>query len=118
MVTQKKSLAVQLLTVIILLIGAYSGMFSTGAQAWLGIVSMAVTLGLTTFFPSGTMPKGWTTIMWVANIAGVVLQILNAMGSTGLVDSQTINMIMIGINVMLQVFVKDYTIVPVAKVAS
>lgn len=110
MITQKKSLAVQLLTVVILMIGAYAGLFSTGAQAWLGIASMALTLVLTTFFPSGNMPTGWTAIMWVTNITGVVLQILNSLGETGLVDAQTVNMIMIGINILMQVFVKDYTI--------
>ena len=115
MVTQKKSLAVQLLTVVILMIGAYMGSFSAGVQAWLGIASMAITLVLSTFFASGTMPSGWTTLMWVSNIAGVVLQVANALGTTGLVDAQTINMIMIGINILLQVFVKDYAVTPVAN---
>lgn len=110
MVTEKKSLAVQILTVIVLMIGAYMGSFSTGVQAWLGIVSMGLTLVLTTFFPSGSMSAGWTTIMWVTNISGVVLQVLNAMGTAGLVDAQVINMIMIAINILMQVFVKDYTI--------
>ena len=110
MITQKKAIAVQIITVLVLLIGAYMGTFSTGVQAWLGIVSMALTLVLSTFFPSGNMPTGWTTVMWITNISGVVLQVLNAMGNTGLVDAQVINMIMIGINVFLQVFVKDYTI--------
>lgn len=116
MVTEKKSLAVQILTVIILMIGAYMGAFSTGAQAWLGIVSMGLTLVLSTFFPSGSMPTGWTTIMWITNISGVVLQVLNAMGTSGLIDAQVVNMIMIGINILLQVFVKDYAIKPVSKV--
>jgi len=115
MITQKKSLAVQILTVIVLMIGAYMGSFSEGTQAWLGITSMAITLALSTFFSSGNMPTGWTTLMWVTNGAGVVLQILNAMGTSGLVDAQTINMIMVGINILLQVFVKDYTVQPVTK---
>lgn len=112
MITQKKSLAVQILTVIVLMIGAYMGTFSAGAQAWLGIVSMALTLVLSTFFASGTMPSGWTTILWITNVSGVVLQVLNAIGTAGLIDAQVINMIMIGINILLQVFVKDYTVVP------
>ena len=109
MLTQKKSLAVQIITVAILLIGAYAGMFTTGVQAWLGIASMALTVVLSTFFPSGEMVKGWTAVMWVTNIAGVVMQLINAMGSSCLVDAQTINMIMIGINIFIQVFLKDYT---------
>lgn len=113
MVTEKKSLAVQILTVIVLMIGAYMGSFNNETQAWLGIVSMALTLTLSTFFPSGSMPTGWTAILWVTNIAGVVLQVLNAIGTAGLVDAQVINMIMIAINILLQVFVKDYTIKPI-----
>lgn len=108
MVTQKKSLAVQIMTVLVLLIGAYAGFFSSSAQAWLGITSMALTLTLSTFFPSGTLPTGWTLIMWVTNIAGVIMQLLNAIGDQGLVDAQTINIIMIAINVLMQVVVKQY----------
>lgn len=108
MVQQKKSLAVQIITVLILLIGAYAGFLSPSAQAWLGIVSMALTLTLSTFFPSGTLPKGWTTIMWVTNISGVVLQLLNALGDQGLVDAKTINMLIVAINILIQVAVKEY----------
>lgn len=105
---EKKSLAVQFITVVILMIGAYTGMFNSGVQAWLGIVSMALTLGLSTFFPSGTLVKGWTAVMWALNISGIVLQLLNALGGSGLVDPQITNAIMIGINILIQVFVKNY----------
>lgn len=114
MVTEKKSLAVQILTVLVLLIGAYSGYLNPSAQAWLGIVSMGLTLTLSTFFPSGSLPKGWTAIMWITNISGVVMQLLNALGDNGLVDAQTINIIMIAINVILQVIVKEYEVKKVA----
>jgi hypothetical protein len=110
MVTEKKSLAVQILTVLVLLIGAYSGMFSASAQAWLGIVSMAATVTLSTFFPSGTLPSGWNKIMWITNITGVVLQLLAAIGSAGLIDPMTVNSIIIAINIFVQVFIKNYTL--------
>lgn len=113
MVTEKKSLAVQIMTIILLLISSYSGFFGESVQAWLGIVSMALTLVLSTFFPSGTMPKGWTAIMWIVNICGVVMQLLNAMGSQGLIDAQSVNIVMISINVILQVIVKQYGVTPV-----
>ena len=112
---EKKSLAVQLITVVVLMIGAYSGMFGTGSQAWLGIVSMAATLALTTFFPSGTVVKGWTAVMWLVNLGGIVVQLMNAMGSAGLVSAEVTNAIMIGINIIIQVFAKDY-VLPVTKV--
>lgn len=114
MVTEKKSLAVQIITILVLLIGAYAGFFSESAQAWLGIVSMALTLTLSTFFPTGTLPKGWTAIMWIANVCGVVMQLLNAIGDAGLIDAQTINIVMIGINIILQVIVKQYEAAPAA----
>jgi len=62
-IMEKKSLAVQMITAVLLLIGAYSGMFTEGVQAWLGIASMALTLVLSTLYPSGTLVKGWTTMM-------------------------------------------------------
>lgn len=111
----KKSLAVQLITAALLLIGAYSGMFSTGAQAWLGIVSMGLTLFMSTVLPTGTMPKGWTTMMWIFNLSGIVLQLLDTMGSMGLVEPKITNAIMIGLNILIQVFIKDYTVTPELK---
>jgi len=110
MITQKKSLAVQILTVLVLMIGAYSGMFGATAQAWLGILSMGATLALSTFFPSGTLPNGWSKIMWITNIAGIVLQLLTAVGSAGLIDAMTINTIILAINIFLQVYIKEYTL--------
>jgi hypothetical protein len=108
MVTEKKSLAVQIMTILILLIGAYTGLFSSEVQAWLGIAAMALTLTLSTFFPTGTLPKQWTAIMWITNVSGVIMQLLNALGSQGLVDAQTINIVMIAINVIMQTVVKQY----------
>lgn len=104
----KKSLAVQIMTALVLLIGAYAGFFSSGIQAWLGIASMALTLTLSTVFPSGTLPTHWTTVMWITNISGIVLQVLTVIGEQGLVDAQTINIVMIAINVILQTIVKQY----------
>jgi len=108
-IMEKKSLAVQMITAVLLLIGAYSGMFTEGVQAWLGIASMALTLVLSTLYPSGTLVKGWTTMMWVFNISGIVLQLLDTMGKTALLEPKVVNGIMIGINILIQVFVKDYT---------
>lgn len=111
MVTEKKSLAVQILTVLILLIGAYAGLFGATTQAWLGIISMGATLVLSTFFPSGTLPTGWDKIMWVTNITGVVLQLITAIGSAGLIDVMTVNAIIISINIFLQLFIKNYGVI-------
>lgn len=104
----KKSLAVQILTALVLLIGAYAGFFSPEVQAWLGIASMALTLTLSTVFPSGTLPTHWTTVMWITNVSGIILQVLTVIGEQGLVDAQTINIVMIAINVILQTIVKQY----------
>lgn len=105
---EKKSLAVQIITVVVLMIGAYAELFGASVQAWLGIAAMAGTVALSTFFPSGTPVKGWTTVMWVVNIAGVVTQLLLAMGEQKLLDVQVVNGIIIGMNILIQVFAKDY----------
>lgn len=103
-----KSLIVQVLTVLILAIGSYSGMFSPAVAAWLGIISMAATLTLSTFFPSGTIVTGWTWVMWATNISGVVVQILNLTSENGLIAPNITNSIIIAINIFIQVFLKDY----------
>lgn len=104
-----KSLAVQLLTALILVIGAYSNMLPASVAAWLGIVSMAATLILNQWFSTGTIVKGWTWVMWATNIAGIVLQLMAAIGDNGLLAANVTNGIIIAINIFMQAFLKDYT---------
>ena len=112
MIKEKKSLAVQIIATLLLLIGAYSGSFNENVQAWLGIATMTLTVVLSTFAPSGVFVKGWNWIMWATNISGVVILVLIAMGDIGKVSVLVVNQIIIVINIFLQLFVKDYTKVP------
>ena len=106
---KNKSLAVQILTMIVAVIGSYGALFSTTAQAWLGIVSFAITVLLQSpILSTGTWPVGWNKIMWISNGAGIVIQVLNAISDKGLVDPATINYVIVGINILLVTFIKDY----------
>ena len=103
-----KSLAVSILSVIVVAIASYSALFSPSAQAWLGIASFTITAVLSTFASSGTWPKGWSSVLWITNIAGVVIQVLSAIGDKALIDPAIVNYLIIGINILLTGFVKDY----------
>lgn len=103
-----KSLAVSVISAAILVIGAYSGYLTATAQAWAGIVAMALTLTLSTIFPSGEIVKGWNWVMWSTNIAAIVLQLLSATMDKGLLAPELVNGIIIAINIFIQVFLKSY----------
>ncbi len=103
-----KSLAVSIISAAILAIGAYAGLFTESAQAWLGIVSMALILVLNQFFPSGTPVTGWNWVIWTTNIAAIVIQLLNATMEEGLLKPELVNGIIIAINIFIQTFLKDY----------
>lgn len=104
-----KSLAVSIISALILVIGSYSGFLNASWQAWLGIVAVALNLILSTWFPSGTIVKGWNWVMWATSGSAIVIQILNATLTAGLVAPEIINAIIIGINIFIQTFLKDYT---------
>ena len=103
-----KSLGVSLISMAIAAIAAYSSLGSPAVAAWLGIVSFTLTLVLSTFAASGEFPKGWTAVMWITNGVGIVIQVLTAMADKQLADPVTINYVIIGINILMQTFIKDY----------
>ena len=103
-----KSLGVSLISMAIAAIAAYSSLGSPAVAAWLGIVSFGLTLVLSTFAPSGSFPKGWTAVMWITNGVGIAIQVLTAMADKQLADPTTINYVIIGINILMQTFIKDY----------
>lgn len=102
-----KSIAVQILTTVLLLLGANIFGFTGVAAAWAGIASMALTLVLSTFAPSGTFVKGWSVVMWATNIGGIIIQLLSAMSDQSLVAANITNGIIIVINIILQVYFTD-----------
>lgn len=104
-----KSLVVSILSVAVAAIASYSGLVAPHVQAWLGILSFGITLLLSSpILASGTFPQGWTSVMWITNIAGIIIQLMSAIGDKGLIDPAIANYIIIGINILLTGFIKDY----------
>jgi len=103
-----KSLGFTILTALVLVVGSYVGYFNETVQAWLGIVSMATLLVLSTFFKSGELVKGWSTVTVITNASMIGIQVLNLIGDKNLVDPSVINGVIIGINIFIQTFLKDY----------
>ena len=104
---KKKSLAFNLLTFAVLIIGAYAGFLTLPAQAWLGIVAFVATVVLNQWFPSGQLIQGWNTVTWIVNIAGVLIQGITAIGDQGLLDPVIVNSVIMGINILIQTFLKE-----------
>lgn len=104
----KKSLIVQIITILILVIGAYSGYFTSTTQAWLGVISFAATITLSTFAPSGVWVKGWSTTSLIVNIAGALVQAINVISENDLVNPQILNGFIIGLNLIIQYIGRDY----------
>lgn len=105
----KKSSFVNIATLLVGAIGAYSGLFSVTAAAWLSIVSMALTLVLSTWFPSGVFSPSANVASYVVNGAGIIIQLLNATADSALIPAEIVAQVVIGINLVLQVYFKDYT---------
>lgn len=103
-----KANAINFITLIIAMIGAYSSMFNASTQAWLGIVGMTLSTVLATFVTGGTWVSGWSQTLWVTTIAGVVIQVLNAIGSAALINPAVVTGVITGINIFINVFYKSY----------
>lgn len=99
-----KSIAVQIVTTLVLLIGYFGNMFDAGTAAILAAISYGLTAVLSTFAPSGEWVKGWNVVMWATNIVGVVTQILNYTSDNGLVAVNVTGAIIAVLNILLQVY--------------
>lgn len=104
-----KSLAISILSAAIMVVGAFSGYLNGVGQAWAGVIAIALTLISSTFFPSGTIVKGWNWVMWATSISAIVIQVLNAILEKGLMSPELVNGIIMAINIFIQAFLKDYT---------
>lgn len=104
----KKSLIAQVLSIVVIVIGAYSFNFSGTTLAVLGVVSFSITQFLATFMPSGTWVAGWHVTSWIVNVAGVLIQILNLMGEQALISPMLLNQIIIGLNLIVAYIGKNY----------
>ena len=106
---KNKSLAWQILSFAVVVIGIYGGFFGDKGQQILGIVSFAITALLQSpLLSSGEWPKGWGIAMWTAQIAGVVIQVANYLSDVAIIDSMIVNVFILTVNAILTLFVKDY----------
>lgn len=102
---KSKSTAAQILTMVVMLIGVFGVQYSGTTAAILGIVSMALTLILTTAFPSGEyVGKGWSVVTWATNVGGIVTQILIATTDAGLMAATVTSSVIAVINIIIQVW--------------
>ena len=106
---KNKSLAWQILSMAVVLGGIYGGFFGPKGQQLLGVLSFAITALLQSpIMSSGTWPTGWSKAVWVAQIAGVVIQIGNYTSDNGIIDAGAVNMFILTMNAFLATFIKDY----------
>ena len=104
-----KSLVVQIFTLLISAITIYGNLLPVSILPWLGIVAFSLTGILNSpLLSSGKWPTGWAPVMWITTITGLAIQIGNEMATQSLVDPAIINNIVVGINLLLFTFVKDY----------
>ena len=103
-----KSLLLNIFTIAISVLGVAAGLFTPAVASWIGLVSFALTIVLNTVFPSGVFVSGWNIAMWITNLGGIVLQLINYAGAHALVDPQTVNYVVVAVNVLIQVLAKDF----------
>lgn len=106
---KNKSLVVQILSMAVVLAGIYGGFFGPTGQAALGVLSFAITALLQSpILSSGTWPTGWGQSIWIAQIAGVVIQVANFAADSAVIDPAVVNIFVLTLNAFLTTFVKDF----------
>ena len=103
MKTQGKSIIVQIITTLILVIGSAGSLLSVKAAAIVGALSMVLTLVLKTFYPSGQLVAGWDLLLWVTNVGMIILQAVNIFGSVIFIPVEVINYLAVIINTVILV---------------
>ena len=104
-----KSLVVAIFSILIAVIASYSNLLPVHLQGWIGIVSFTLTLLLASpFLKSGSYPAGWTPVLIITNIVGIAVQVLGKIGDDALVNPAVINYVILGINILMTGFIKDY----------
>lgn len=101
MKTQGKSIIVQIITTLLLVIGSAGSLLSVKTAAVLGAVSMVLTLVLKTFYSSGELAKGWDLLLWVTNVGAIILQSINIFGSVIFIPVEVINYLTVIINTVI-----------------
>lgn len=104
-----KTLFVNLIAFILMMLTQYTQLFSEHTQAWMGIVVIVLTAVLNSdFFKSGTFPAGWTTATYIINAMMIVIQIFNAFGANHILPPDVVNYVILSVNTFIMLFIKDY----------
>lgn len=106
---QNRSALVQILTFLVAFIGAYGALFTEKGQAWLGVVAFTATILLNNpILTKAEFTKGWGTTLWVVNLGGIAIQVLQAIDVAYLIPSNIVNYIIIGVNLLIVTMFKKY----------
>lgn len=104
-----KTIFVNLLSFMLLMLMQYSNTFHDSTKAWVGIVIIVLTALLNSdFFKSGSLPSGWNVATYCLNGAMLVVQIINALSEKAFIPVDVANYLILGINTFIMVFIKDY----------
>lgn len=103
-----KSIFVQFLTLIVALGSAFKGIVSATMSAWFGVAGSTATVLLSIFWPSGVLVQGWNAGMIIFNSLLAANQLLNIWSGAGFIPIDVSNYIMVSINLIIQIFLKDY----------
>lgn len=104
-----KSVAFQIIATLVLVAGAYMSNFNPSIQEWIGVFVFAGTLLLhSPILSSGSLPQGWSWVVWASNLGAITLQVGSYLSEHSLVDPSVLNGVMIGVNLFLSTWVKDY----------
>ncbi len=107
---KRKSLLVSILSAVVLGLGAYAGFFNEVTQAWLSVVSMVIVACLTRFAPSGEFKfKGTEPFVFWGNVLAILIQAGQMISEQSLMNPQLLLGIMIGLNIVVTGFMKDYS---------
>ena len=98
-----KSILVQILSAVILVIGSAGSLLSVKAMAVAGVVSAALTLVMKTFFPSGYLVQGWTMVLWITNVGFALIQIVNLVGTISFISPTIVNALAVIVNTVILV---------------
>lgn len=103
MKTQGKSIIVQIITTLLIVIGSAGSLLSVKGMAVVGALSAVLTLVLKTFFSSGQLVQGWDLLLWVTNVGMIILQAVNIFGAVIFIPVEVLNYLAVIINTVILV---------------
>lgn len=103
MKTQGKSIIVQIIITLLIVIGSAGSLLSAKAMAVIGAMSAVLTLILKTFYPTGTLVAGWDLLLWVTNVGMILLQAVNIFSSVVFIPAEVLNYLAVIVNTVILV---------------